>query len=366
VSEGNPVRLGLVGIGRAGWGMHCRELEGRESLFRIVAACDLLKERRDRMAARYGCRTYRTVEDLAADPEVELVDIATRSDFHFPQATAALRAGKHVLVEKPMTLTHAEAVRLQRQALRSRGRLFVRHNRRFETAFQHIRGIVESGLLGRVHSIRLRRGGFQRRDDWQAVMRFGGGQLLNWGPHIVDHALQFAGPGPVEQWSDLQRVAAVGDAEDHVRILLRNRAGLVVDLEISGGRILAEPEYLVSGTRGALSCRGDKIHLRRLDPNHRLPRRPLRPGTPPEGAGFGGPDDVRWIEEEIEAKPADGLAPDDFWPRLHETLRGGRPFPVTLDESVAVMKVLDAARRGTPFAAGEAGAGRARKAGRGR
>ena len=91
----NPIRLGILGLGRAGWGMHCKELEGKERRFQIVAGCDTLKEKRDRFAARYNCPVYRQAEDLVADPNVEMVSVATRSVDHLKHATMALAAGKH-------------------------------------------------------------------------------------------------------------------------------------------------------------------------------------------------------------------------------------------------------------------------------
>ncbi|HUT23429.1 MAG TPA: Gfo/Idh/MocA family oxidoreductase, partial [Sumerlaeia bacterium] len=107
--ENKPIRLGLAGIGRAGWGMHCPELEGRRDKFRIVAACDIEKYRLDRMAERYGCKTYRKIEAMIADPDVELVSVATRTPEHVPHALLALGAGKHVFVEKPIAASYAEA-----------------------------------------------------------------------------------------------------------------------------------------------------------------------------------------------------------------------------------------------------------------
>ncbi|KPK48654.1 MAG: hypothetical protein AMK72_06355 [Planctomycetes bacterium SM23_25] len=74
-----PIRLGILGLGRAGWGMQCKELEGKEERFRIVAGCDTLARKRERFAARYDCPVYRRAEDLAADANVEMVSVATRS-----------------------------------------------------------------------------------------------------------------------------------------------------------------------------------------------------------------------------------------------------------------------------------------------
>ena len=346
MARAEPIRLGIAGLGRAGWGMHCAELAGKERLFRIVAGCDILASKRRRFARKHGCPAYRTVEELVADPNVEMVSVATRSVDHFRHAAMALRAGKHVFQEKPITTTYAEAKRLAALAARSKGSLFVRHNRRNETAFLHVREIMASGILGDVFEVRLRRGGYARRNDWQTLRRFGGGQMLNWGPHIVDHMLRML-DAPVEsQWSDLKRIAAVGDAEDHLKIILRGDNGRVVDMEISGGAALTEPEYLVLGTRGALRCTGDTITLRTLDPKQRLKPRKANPGDP--GDAFGSPERLRWIEKTFAAKPKKTW---DIWDELYAAVRRGKRFPIALDEAVEVMKVISAARQGPRFKA---------------
>jgi scyllo-inositol 2-dehydrogenase (NADP+) len=343
MSKASPIRLGIVGLGRAGWGMHCPELQGKEDKFQIVAACDLIQQRRDKMAERYGCKTYERVEDLIADPNVEMVEVATRSCDHFAHTMLALKAGKLVNLEKPMCVTYDEAKKL-RAAAKSKGALFVRHNRRFEPGFLHIREIIASGLLGEVYQIKLSRVGYARRDDWQTLMRFGGGQLLNWGPHIIDHALQFLDAPVKSIWSDLKRIAAVGDAEDHLKIVLTGTNGRIVDVEISGGAAIRTPEYIVWGSKGGLTANGSSITLRHLDPKQKLePRRPY-PGTP--GENFGTPEALNWIEQTIPISPKRSY---DIWDELYKAVRLRKPYPITLDEAVEVMKVVSAAKKGTRF-----------------
>jgi len=89
-----PIQIGIAGLGRAGYTMHCDELKGREGRFRIVAACDPLEDRCSKMAEAYSCKTYPGLVQMIADPEVELVDIATRSADHSQHAIMALEAGK--------------------------------------------------------------------------------------------------------------------------------------------------------------------------------------------------------------------------------------------------------------------------------
>lgn len=343
-----PIRIGLVGIGRAGWGMHCAELDGHEDKFRFVAACDLLPERRAMMAERYGCAVYERIEDLLADPNVELVSVATRSIDHYAHAKLALEAGKHVFDEKPMCVNYAQAKALVDLAAVSSGNLYIRHNRRFEPAFQHIREIMASGILGEVFEIKLRRVGFSRRDDWQTIKEFGGGQLLNWGPHIVDHSLRLLGAPVKSQWSFLKQTAAAGDAEDHLKLVFTGENGRVVDMEISGGAAISEPVYLVWGTKGALSCDDSTICLRYLDPSVPLAPRVADHGTP--GATFGNPDSLTWVEETIPVNPK---LPVDMgfyiWDALYRTIRLGEPFPITLEESLQVIEAITKAKEGTAF-----------------
>jgi predicted dehydrogenase len=350
MAKAKPIGIGIVGIGRAGWGMHCKELQGREDKFRIVAACDPVKARRDQMAERYGCAVYRDFDDLVADPDVELVDIASRSPEHVPQALAALRAGKDVFVEKPMALTWAGAKKMVKAAAaKSNGSLYVRHNRRFEPGFQHIREIIASGMLGDVYEIKLRRVSYARRDDWQTLIRCGGGQLLNWGPHIIDHGLQFLESPLAGMWSELKKVAAVGDAEDHLKIVMTGENGRVVDIEISGGAAIGEPEYIVAGTKGGLTSSGNSITLRYLNPRAKLPRRRPKSGNPPNDGGFGSPDSLKWVEKTIDVKPKAACTMDGIWDHLYAAIRKGVEFPVTLEEAVEVMHVVTMAKKGTPF-----------------
>ena len=339
----HPIRLGLVGLGRAGWGMHCEELKGKEAMFTIVAACDAIPERRERMVQRYGCRAYSRIAELIADPQVEVVDITTRSNDHFQHAGLALKAGKKVFLEKPICHTYAQALQLQKLAQGHKGCLYIRHNRRFEPAFQHVREIIASGILGKIFEIKLRRLGFSHRDDWQTLKQFGGGQLLNWGPHLIDHGLRLLEAPLKRVWSDLKLVTAAGDAEDHIKLVLTGANGRIVDIEISGGAAISEPEWLVWGTRGALSCTGETLTLKYLDPRRRLKPRHADPGTP--GTGFGHPETLRWVEKTVPVKPRYRVNMTSIWDELYKAIRQGKRFPITLQEAVEVMKVVSMARK---------------------
>ena len=338
-SKKKPIRVGLVGMGRAGWATHVSEFEKRPDKFVLAAACDPLAKRRALASEKYGCPVYKDVQDLIDDPNVEMMSIACRSTEHVDYALRGLKAGKIVNLEKPIALTYAQACTLRDGAATAPGTLYIRHNRRFESAFHHIQEILATGVLGDLYEVKLRRHSFNRRDDWQMLIDCGGGQLMNWGPHIIDHGLILLDSPVRDLWCDLKRIAAVGDAEDHIKVILEGENGRVVDIEISGGVAIPEPAWTLYGTRGSMVCDERTIRMKYLDPKHKLPRRRAKTGTP-EFYGQAKPDDLRWIEKELPVAPETGASIENIWDALHDSIRNGAAYPVPIDEIVEVMRVI--------------------------
>ena len=347
-----PIRIGIVGLGRAGLETHCPELDLYPELFKITAVCDPIKERRDLAVARYpDCRTYRRYEDLLLDPDVELVDIATRSDEHAAHVMQALKTNKWVHVERPFCCDYDEAMVLRAAAIKAGNRLLVRHNYRFEAAFLQVKEVMESGVLGEIYDIKIRRGAYERRDDWQTVKRCGGGTALAFGPAFLDQALELLRTPPVKMWSDLKRVAAVGDAEDYVRIILRNMAGVTVDLEISGGRISEMPLFNVSGAKGQFILYPNAAEgtLKYLEPKQKLARRRSSVRTPPLGH-FGSPEVLRWVEVKVPVQPKAESGMTLIWEHVFCAIRENKSYPIPLDSAIETMRILTLVKKESPFA----------------
>jgi predicted dehydrogenase len=334
------VKVGIIGLGRAGYGMHCAELDKYKQKFQIVAGCDPLQEKRERFQEKIKkAKVYKTEQELINDPEVELISIANRTKDHFATVLIALKSGKDVFLEKPICETYEEAKKIRTAGKRAKGTLYIRHNRRFESAFVHVNEIIDSGILGDVYEIKLARHSFQRRNDWQTLKTCGGGQLSNWGPHLIDHALQFVDGKVKDMWSSLKLVAASGDAEDHLKVIITGKNNRIIDVEISGGVALPSPVYAVYGTRGSLISEDEKtLKLRYLDTRKKLAERKANKGDP--GTGFGDPDDLKWIEKEIPVKPKLKVDTGSIWKYLYDSIVNGKEFPITIDESVAVMRVI--------------------------
>jgi predicted dehydrogenase len=331
-----PIRVGVIGYGRATVQQHALELEAVKDKFQIVAVSVRSKERQELARAKYHCAIYGDYWDLLKDPNVELVDITTPSVDHAPMAIAALDAGKHVFLEKPITVSYLEAEELEAAAKRSPGKLLIRHNRRFFSDFAQVKEIIDSGLLGEVFLIRVRCLTYDLRDDWQTLKDCGGGMLLNVGSHFIDHCLEFLGWKYASLWADAKLVAARGDAEDHAKIIFRGESGLVVDLEISGGAAFDEVSYAAYGKHGALACDGKTIRVKYYDPRKVVPRTARR-GSPDINAPFGSGITIPWIEETIPVRPPQR----EIWNEVYKALREGREFPITVEQAVRIMRVID-------------------------
>lgn len=353
---GKPIRVGLIGLGRAGYGMHRIELGRRPDKFQFVAVCDEIEERTKAFADEFGSRTYTRVEDLIADPEVEMVTVATRSCDHYRHAVMALEAGKDVLIEKPFGIRLEQAQRLIELGSQPAGpHIYMRHNRRFERGFELVNQIIDSGKLGEVYEIRLARNEYNRRYDWQTLLEYAGGHLFNWGSHIIDHALRFCGGDYKDLYTNIKHVVAAGNCEDHAKLVFTGINNRIVDMEISYGVALPTPEYIVYGTRGTMVGGGRNLHLRYLDPDH-LPE-PIEADreTPPAGCDALNPGSARvsrnpevlvWKEEDVAI---DFNGTERMWDALYDAIRNGVPYPVTLEQAAKVIEVIDKAKAGTVF-----------------
>lgn len=334
----NPIRIGAIGLGRAGYTMHLRELAGKEDMFTYTAVCDIEPDRREMMKEKFGCKTYHNVEDIVEDPDVELIVVSTRSCDHFKHAKTALEAGKYVFLEKPMCQTYKEAKTLMELGEKTgERRLFIRHNRRFEAKFMQLNEIINSGILGDVYLVRRSVSNFEYRKDWQTLSQYGGGQLLNWGPHIVDQALRFCGGDYTKLYSITKQIAAAGDCEDFVRAIFEGVNGRTVEIEISGGTAVTVPEYIVYGTRGAIYSNGDTFTMKYL-PEDYVPEPAVADIHSPAGSVFHYGKAVPFITEE---RTWDTNPLDHTWIYLYEAIREGKDYPIKSEEALMVMKAID-------------------------
>jgi predicted dehydrogenase len=164
----------------------------------------------------------------------------------------------------------------------------------------------------------------------------------------VDWAVQLIGGKAQDVWADLKLIAAAGNAEDHVKLLIRGTTGIIADIEISGAMAITQPPWILMGTTGTLIIDAkNHCKLKYFDPKG-LPKLKASGDTPTTrgGSHFSGTDEIRWIEEEFPAAPASVL---NFWVELYKSIRKGKTFPITLAQARENMRVISLAKKNTRF-----------------
>ena len=339
VSGKNPVRVGIAGLGRSGWGIHRAAIEKLPGMFAVAAACDPEPERRAEAEMRLGCRAYPDVAGLLSDRDVELVIVATPSHLHAQHSIAAVRAGKDVLVEKPLALSPAEADATFSAAAKAGRRLLAFHNFRFFQATRKVLEIASSGVLGRLLTVRLSSNSFNRRWDWQTLRDFGGGYVRNVGPHYLDVGLQLFGPSVPEVFCAAHRAWDVGDAEDHIQIMLRGTGAPIVDIEVSTACAYPKEFWHISGTRGGLHGSQSEIRWKYMDPAG-LPERSALPGAAPDRKYFS--EKTVWQpEQRFRASGDDGWGGSAYHRALYAHLREEGPAPVPWEDARRIVEVTE-------------------------
>ena len=324
-----PVTLAQVGLGA--WGKHLLRNFTAVPGAEVAWACDVQEAARAGAAQRYpGLQTTGRFEEVIEDERVEAVAIATEPPQHFPLAEAALRAGKHVFVEKPLAQTADQAERLVAIAAERDLRLMVGHLLRYHPAYRYVERLVREGTLGEfryLHSTRAGLGVARRREN--AFERLA--------PHDLAVALALAEAPPVA-------VAAQGQAflqpgvEDVVFATVHFADGTLAHLHTSRLDPRKVRQTAVVGSRG-MAVVDDMAPAEKV-------RVYERGAEVPEDAFTG-------FAEALTARAGDILIPKietDEPMRLAceefvACIREGRAPRTDGRDGLAVVRLLDAARR---------------------
>ncbi len=291
-----------------------------------------------------------TPEAAIQDASIQLVVIASPNTSHAPLATAALNAGKHVVVDKPFTITTAEARDLKTLA-DSRGLvLSAFHNRRWDADFLTLRSLIAANALGPIRYFESHIDRFRPvvQNRWRDDGGPGSGIWYDLGPHLLDQVLQLFGPPSTVQANILAQRDG-GRADDYAHVVLGYPDGLqaVVHATMLGAG--GSARYLVYGERAAWRKYGMDVQEPQLISG-------LRPGDagwgidPLEGTLFTGSTVAR------NAPPTESIAPnktgayEHYYAAVRDAILGRGPNPVTADDAILVMALIEAA-----FASSEAG-----------
>ena len=326
-----PLNIAILGYGRSGSTLHADAIEKRPE-FQITAVCDINDEKLDQARTRFNCRTYRDYHRMLANEDLDIVSVVTRSDQHCRMTCDCLDAGVSVLVTKPWAVDAREAERMVAHADANDKHLLPWLPARKDPLFLRLREHIRSGSIGDVFCVRHTISGFAKRYDWQTEQQYGGGYLLNWGPHIVDTGVLVTGREPKTAHAWMRQVITPGDTEDV----------FFADLEMDNGvHVLAErtvavrglPEWIVQGDHGTIIANGRDLTLHAgpptspEDPTNHASMQAAEPTTTQESV-----TGVRW-----------GSAVD-IYGEVAGTLHGNSKFPVTTADALALTRLLDTIR----------------------
>jgi len=338
------IRIAVAGLGRIGWHFHCRAIAKHPRLFDLAAVNDPLPERRVEAETTYGCRSFARFEDMLSLPGLEAVVIATPTHLHRDHALAALKQGLHVYLEKPMAVDLASAKEIARTAKRRKRILSVYQPHRAMAYFQHVKTIVDSGILGEVYHVRRSMFNYAMRNDWQSLRRFGGGMLGNYGAHALDQMLDLTGRDCRRVFSQLRLVASQGDAEDVVKILYETRDGRLGEVDINQASAANPYQLQAWGTLGFLECDAKQTIRVRYVKAGRLPKVTLEPKLASTGRRYPA-QAIPFAEKEIAV---DNRLEVDVYENLFQAIRKRGRLLVAPEETLAVMSVMEECRNQAP------------------
>jgi len=285
-------------------------------------------------------KSYTTLDELLAD-DVELVVVNTPVDTHYEYAKKVLQAGKHALVEKAFTTNANEAEELAALAKEKGLKLTVYQNRRWDSDFKTVKKVLDDGLLGDIVEAEIR---FDRFNPalsakvWKESANAGAGILKDLGPHIIDQAINLFGY-PKTLFADIRTLRQNSLVEDNIDILLFYADKRV---RLHAGFFNREPipSYILQGTKGSfLKIRGD------------VQEDVLKTGAKPNLTDWGleSLEKQGLLHTEIDGHLVRKHIPTlqgnyyDLFDDVYQSIVFNKKEPVSADDAVMVMKIIDAA-----------------------
>ena len=241
--------FGIAIVGFGGMGHQHSIMLSKVTRLKLLGAYDLKPERQD-AAVKNGLKAYSSLEAILADKAVEIVLIATPNHTHKDIAIQAMRAGKHVICEKPVCLNSTELSAILDVAAET-GRVFqVHQNRRWDEDFLIVKKLYDERTIGEVFHIESRvQGSRGIPGDWRRLAEQGGGMMLDWGVHLLDRIMVMIEGRIVQVFCKLNFPTGE-EVDEGFHVFLTFEHGKTVMVEVGTRNFLSLPLWYVSGTLG--------------------------------------------------------------------------------------------------------------------
>jgi len=344
MSNGAPIRTGIIGFGLAGRVFHAPFMATNPAFALTAIATSDAARTAQATAAHPGAEIMSTdaLLKLAAAGDLDLVILASPPHTHREQAIAALEAGAAVVIDKPFVPSVADAEAIIAAADAAQRPLTVFQNRRFDGDFRTVTRLVESGALGTVHRFEstFERFGAPKRDQWQGQISAaqGGGILFDLGSHLIDQALTLFGPATLEV-AELRAVREGLGSEDDAFISLRHDNGVRSHLTMSRVAAQSGPRFRVLGDESGYCVYG----LDGQEPDLKAGRWPGTDGygeTPKAEWGLLGVDNGK---QPLTPVPTEAGGYPEFYGQVAASILDGAPVPVDALSALETVRIIEAA-----------------------
>ena len=262
MTNGNDsIGVGVIGFGKVGESQHCKYAEETPE-FRVAAVADGSDERRAAAKEKFEANVYGSVDEILKDDRVELVVVATPPVSHCEITLKAIEAGKHVIVEKPFSMTGADAKQMVDAAAAKGVILTSNQNRRWDHDYLTVRKAIADGLLGDVYSIESRWMHFGEswatwgvegfNPSWRVQRQWGGGMVYDYACHLGDQILRMVDSPVQSVFADCQSRIWSEEVDDHFKCFVRFANDVTAWLEATNNARVTLPRWYVLGDRASL------------------------------------------------------------------------------------------------------------------
>lgn len=239
----------IVIVGYGGMGSYHAKLIKDNAYLEVTGTFDILKDRRE-VSQQDGYPAYESYDQVLNDAAVDVVLIATPNDVHKELALQAFNAGKHVICEKPVTLSVSDFKEMVSAADAAGRVLMVHQNRRWDEDFLTIKQMYNEKTIGDLFRIESRvHGANGIPGDWRHLEAHGGGMLLDWGVHLLDQVL-FMVDSRIKSLSSRLSFILGDEVDDGFESVIEFENGVSVLIEVGTTNFITLPRWYVKGTEG--------------------------------------------------------------------------------------------------------------------
>ncbi len=286
-------------------------------------------------------KSYDAIDEILLDDSIELIVVNTPNETHFEFALKAIKAYKHILVDKPFTATVSQAKQLFKEAQMNHVLVFPFQNRRYDSDFLSVKKVIESGKLGNLIEAHFRYDRYNttiNKNSWKEVPGPGSGVIYNLGSHTIDGVISMFGI-PLK-WSKYPAyVRPNTKVVDFVHIHLLYPNNLQVFVTISFLVAHPQPAFMIHGTLGTYNKNRTDVQENQLNEGM-LPDNLLFGVELPDSEGLLTTIDSNGLkkQEKIAAKKASYI---NVFEDVYQSLRMGKDYPVTEEQIIAQLEILE-------------------------